>query len=676
MKKITFFKLLLLLGVMQVIAYYFIGSFLTSTIFSIALPQPDTLLYCQSAKQIINGQPFVFSSGDTLSTGCTSHLYPFILALPYWLGMHGDTLLLGGFILNAFFYLLFLFGWYHIFDALLEDRFTKLLAVLLLGLCGQSACSAMGQTDTGLMMAVTALVFASWLKNKKVLFAILLVLSPWCRPEGMMLTLAFGIVIIARYAIDRKLEKSDVLSVLAGGASALFVFIFNYILTGQYQFHSVEFKGYLGNMPFFDAVQHIVQDLMTMVQQLLLGMPGDNLLRSCFILPLIGAVIGWTGFITFNWYRRDAHWKLCGWILASALGFASVASGGWQGTNLDRYLAWLFPTGFIFLAYGISWTSRHLNMRCAPVCLSLLIIGFQCFGAFSSMCWFATTSQQSQLDYETAKSMDQCITSGKTVGLSALGGVAYLLNDKRIKHLSGIYSPQFRNRLPVKNIELLKHEPSARFDFWFFADSSMNYCGADVSGIATNQLFQGLNGWRLFETDWSELDGAVSPNAQEVPEGKSLSARVDVGYSKEELESGFKVNYRLPGLNYRNFASRCFLHGKKILDVGIPVIGWSSMNVALQPEKDLTVILRTSSKSEQLRRDSYHTPEALSIKSPVRLRVFIDGNDAGEFSSALSGNDDEFSEISLQIPGRLITRQGSQVEIFGDHLAFCYWFYQ
>ena len=41
--------ILLFLGALQVLAYYFVGSMLTPRPFSVACPQPDTLLYCQSA---------------------------------------------------------------------------------------------------------------------------------------------------------------------------------------------------------------------------------------------------------------------------------------------------------------------------------------------------------------------------------------------------------------------------------------------------------------------------------------------------------------------------------------------------------------------------------------------------------------------------------------------------
>lgn len=675
MNRIKLTNIILVIGLVQIAAYYLIGSLVSPAPNCIAPPQPDTLLYCQSARQIAAGHPFAFTAGNAPSTGCTSHLYPFLLAVPYLLGMSGDYLLLGGFILNAALYMVFLFGWYHIFDVLLTDYPSKLIAVLLTALSGHAAFSAMGQTDTGLMMAISSLIFASWLKNRHILFGVALAISPWCRPEGMMLCLAFAIILGVRFIVERRVSAADLAAVAAGIISSAALFAFNYLLTGHCQFGSVEFKGYFGNWPFFDAVQSFVKDLMAMAQQILLGMPGGNLSRSCLIFPLLGAIAGWTGFILYPWNTRDPSWKLAGWILAASFGFASVASGGWQGTNLDRYLAWLIPTGYIFIAHCMTWLGSRFPSTKAGLLSALMLLGFQCFSAATSACWHASASLQTQMDYEIAKSAAKLIPEEATVGLASYCGIAYTFENPQLRHLSGIYSPVYRGRHPVKNIELLKHEPSTRFDYWFFTDSSTGLFGADVSGIAAEQVFQGLNGFRYFKTNWAELDDAISPDEIVIPEGKRLADRVDVGYVKDEEKSAFAVNYRLTGLSYKVFPSRRHLGGRTILDIGIPVIGWSEMNADLEAGKDLDIIIRTVSKTESFSRGPAYAAEALTLQSPLLLRVFINGRDAGLFSSRLNESESEFTDIRLSIKGEMISGK-SKIEIFGDHIAYGYWFYQ
>ena len=108
--RFSLFKLMFVVGLFQIAAYWYAGS-MSSIDGIIAVPQPDTPLYFQSARRIVEGHPFSFSEGTAASTGTTTILYPFLLAIPYALGFTGDSMLVVGFLFNALFYLLFLFGW-------------------------------------------------------------------------------------------------------------------------------------------------------------------------------------------------------------------------------------------------------------------------------------------------------------------------------------------------------------------------------------------------------------------------------------------------------------------------------------------------------------------------------------------------------------------------------------
>ncbi len=693
--------ILLFLGGLQILAYYFVGSMLTPRPFSVALPQPDTLLYCQSAKQIAHGQPFIFSPGEAPSTGCTSHLYPFLLAVPYLLGMHGATLLLGGFILNALLYLAFLYAWHHIFEELLDDDRARLCATVLLGLFGQSACCALGQTDTGLIMAVTAGAFAAWLKNRRILFGILLALSPWCRPEGMMLIAAFGFVFVCAFirlfvlsSVQQRqtesshenhsslftrhssLARGDFFAVCVAAISAIGVFIFNYFLTGQFQFHSVEFKGYFGNLPLTDAVWATLTDFITMVRQLFLGQPAGSSIRSTFSIPFVGAIFAWTGLLSFNRCRQPL--RFAGWLLAALLSILSVASGGFQGTNYDRYLAWLLPSGLVFTSFGIirmaDWSTGKVSWKI----VATMALAFQCLGTLASLSWFGSASRKAQLDYETFASMKAAITSTDCDigGTGAVGG-GYLFDNKRIFHIPGYYTPAFRSRDIICNLEVIKHEPENRFDYWLSNSSKPMLVSWDAKPLAGEHVFQGMNKYSLWKTDWTLLDVAQKPVATNSQiAGFALADSVDVGYLRDERRSGFAVNHRLPGLSYLAFAMTGECDGTRIVDVGRPVIGWIDMRVRLKPEVDAIVILRTASKAEGVKSSIYSAAETISLKPNMRLNVFVDGKQVTSEHFQLDDGEGKFTEVTFRIPGKMIQKETSLVQVFGDHLAFYYWFYQ
>ena len=693
--------ILLILGGLQILAYYFVGSMLTPRPFSVALPQPDTLLYCQSAKQIAHGQPFIFSPGEAPSTGCTSHLYPFLLAVPYLLGMHGATLLLGGFILNALLYLAFLYAWHHIFEELLEDDRAKLCASVLLGLFGQSACCALGQTDTGLIMAVTAGVFAAWLKNRRLLVGILLALSPWCRPEGMMLIAAFGFVFVCSFVrlfvcssaqprqagashenhtshVTRHTSRvhGDFIAVCVAAISALGVFTFNYLLTGQHQFHSVEFKGYFGNLPLADATLATLIDFLAMLRQLLLGQPAGSIARETYMTPFFGAILGLAGFLTFNW-RKHGVSTYC-WLLACLLSLASVASSGWQGTNFDRYLAWLLPTGLIFTSHGIVTVAELPRCGIRYERVAVIPILLQLVSAVAAIGWFAKGSRLGQIDYETYVAINEAIASTDgDVGVAFSVGGAYLFDGRRTRHLRGYYSPAFRAREPICNLEVIKHEADKRFDYWLAKTPKLDLSDWDATPLTEKQVFQGMNQFSLWKTDWTSLDAALGPCTTNAPiGGLTISDRVDVGYLHDEQRTQFRVNYRLPGLSYLPFAMDGECEGTRIVDVGRPVIGWADMRVRLKPGTDVTAVIRTATNAGQVQANMYASFHRVSLKSSMRLNVFVDGKPVTSVQTTLDDGNGKFSEVTFRISGEAIKNETSLVQIFGDHLAFAYWFYQ
>ena len=85
--------IVLILGVFQVAAYYISGATVRAD-GGFSIGQPDTLLYCQAARRIVEGHPFSYSEGAAMSTGTTSVLYPFVLAVPAALGADGDAIIL------------------------------------------------------------------------------------------------------------------------------------------------------------------------------------------------------------------------------------------------------------------------------------------------------------------------------------------------------------------------------------------------------------------------------------------------------------------------------------------------------------------------------------------------------------------------------------------------------
>ena len=155
-KRRNLIALSICMALVQIALYYLVASTIRSD-GSLAIVQPDTLLYCQAARRIAEGFPFSFSAGTGVSTGTTSVLYPFFLAVPYLIGFKGHSLIAAGFLLNSAFYIVFVVGWVLVAcHAFAERPISRFVSSLLVSLFGPFAFCALAQSDIGLWMAVSA----------------------------------------------------------------------------------------------------------------------------------------------------------------------------------------------------------------------------------------------------------------------------------------------------------------------------------------------------------------------------------------------------------------------------------------------------------------------------------------------------------------------------------------
>ena len=389
-------NLLVLAGcaaLVQAACYYLAGATVRSD-GAMAIAQPDTLLYCQAARRIVEGFPFSFSAGAAVSTGTTSVLYPFVLAVPYLLGFKGDALLAAGFALNVLFHLAFVLGWAALACKVFAERpAAKVLAVALVSLFGPFAYCSLAQSDIGLWMAVSAWLAYGLYTGRRALYVPLLLAGPWVRPEGMVVALAYGAFCLLDCARRRRVGADAAIALLAAG-SAAGVFALNYALTGACQFSSVAHKGYFSNLSFPSAVYAAAMDAMKIAKAYLLGIPQDAP-RDFFYLPVVGAAFMWIGLFSRSW--RNVAWRELAWYLALAGGFATVATSGWQNTNLDRYLAWTMPVLLFHVALGADVVASRLEKGVARALPGMAVAGFTCAMAFVFVCVFR---------YSTARSDD------------------------------------------------------------------------------------------------------------------------------------------------------------------------------------------------------------------------------------------------------------------------------
>lgn len=660
--------LLFSIGILQIAGFWFAGAMVNGS-GPLAIPQPDTPLYLQSARRVAEGFPFSFSTGSAVSTGSTTVLHPFLFALPYLMGFDGGSFIACSFVINAAFYLVFLFCWGAVIRRWVADPASRLMAVLLLGFFGQTAYAAMALSDIGLWLAVSSLFVAGLATGRRWLYGAMLILGPWVRPEGMVVAIAFAVILAGTRIFDRnRFRRSDGILAVAGIVSMLGVFALNYSLTGAAQFASVAKKGHFATRPFFAALYCSLYDLVRMGWAFFFGAATDAP-RLFYALPVIGAVAFWVGVMSRKWNE----WRQLVFPLAVAGGLWTVATSGWQNTNVDRYVAWIMPLAVILSAEGYVWVFRRLSALRSAVLVLVLPVVFALGSTASFWSLYHNAAQQSDVVMKFGRELNDALPPKVTVGLTGYCGLAYPLGDHGLRTLHGIYSPEFEGPLEAFALEALKNRPETRFDYWLFAEDDDFAPGFEKA--VGEPVMAGPEGMNVRKADWSMFDNAAAVPVKLAP-GMSLRQRVDVGYPAEERLAGYEVESRFGLAPLQVFQHVDDLNGARAYESGRVIWGLDSMFVALEPGKDVLVVLRTlrgKDAGEPNPLGSYKNRHFDFGPNPS-LNVSVDGEVV--MSTTLSLSEKGFSDVVFLIPGSAIVNPVSRVAFLGDHIACCYWFFQ
>lgn len=671
LKRISIPKIILLIGLFQIAAYWFAGSIACQE-GVLAVPQPDTPLYYQAARRIVEGHPFSYSEGSAVCTGTTTVLYPFILAIPYAMGMTGDLMLIAGFILNAIFYLMFLLGWCVAIKHWCDRDDVRLLASLLIALMGHFSFVTFSQSDIGFLLAFTALFASAIAGQKRILSAILLIIGPWVRPEGMIIVIAYAMVALFG-PLFVKQEKKDVfarcLISVIGVLSVFAVFLFNYILTGHFQFSSVAGKGYFVVLPFERAAFNTIGDLMSIFKAVFLGVSA-GMPRDVLTIPVLGGVLLCLGIGTFCWRRANAF-GLSVMVLAAFGGILNVAQSGWQGTNMDRYLVWMMPIWIVLVAQGTIAVVDRI-----PKTISLMpvaaVVFFTLVGTISGPVMFCMASKSEDCSRYYGKACEEVMPKGASYGSLGACAMLYYCSPRRCAHLTGIYSSEFSPKNYMDNLERLRNEPGTRFDYWITGPTTIAVLGEECAKHLGEVVLPGPGSETLIKADWTMFE----PRKETEHDGRKLVAKLDLGYERDEKAADYHIITRWGYEVFEPFAQYGMLNGRAVFDIGRVVLGGDEMTVPLEPGKDVTVVMRIWPKHSVYRSTGVsNTRIDCTIENPFMMNISIDGKVVNQAKISYPQGE-EFSEVSFVIPGSVITGFPCRLGLLGDHIAFGYWFYQ
>lgn len=377
-------------------------------------PLDDTYIHFQYARQIARGHPWQYNDGDALSTGATSPLYPFLLAIGYRVGFDGERLVwlalgLGVVSLGLSAWLL-----YRITERLIKahrlrspvwTHWAPLGAAILFLLTGAVQWTYLSGMESGLFtVVVLAALDAFSAKSGRRSIPILrrpsfwIALAALTRPEGLVLAGVLCCVTIGqswkshplRLGQDRDvsfpLRSRSGLKVMsqrvwkdAGWATVAVLagvlpFLLNLILTGSPVATGAQAKSWLGNVPFrfWDILHSILGNYGRILEQFAAGL----LARKPWLLVpgmLVSAAAGWIALLSRR--RWGLTTLIAGWFVLGTLATAALITATWHvGRYHVPFLAILIPLTMLGLAALIDKLPDRWH-RPVAVCLALVTLG-------------------------------------------------------------------------------------------------------------------------------------------------------------------------------------------------------------------------------------------------------------------------------------------------------------
>jgi len=690
---------LLLIGLIQTVAYFCVFRTDRPGWPGVECGVLDKGCYLQNAANILEGHPFVFTEGDKPSTGTTSLLYPYVLALPMALGFTGDAVHAPSFALAVFLYLTFLFGWGRVAEKKLPPGFARAAAVAGIGLSGHCAYTAFMQTDQALWMPVSALIcnrLCDWdatsRSGRQLLPTILLLaLGPWVRPEGTMLIIAFYIYLILnarRTLADFATSGLFRLSVLFPLLSVLALYSLNCLVTGAVTPTSMAAKGYFNLADPIIAVKCTIRDMIGIFMPYLLSIPSECTRFFSMPSPVLSVFFLVGAAAAFRRFR--VSWP--GWIFVLAAGadVFSVSLSGYSGLDYDRYLAWMMPLPALIAAQGLHNTAAFfsdLHPPSAPrrspssvlhplsALLSKLPIVALVAGMLFPMvsmvllanehlhCWGDRLARIRR--YAAALPPDSL--TGTLFFL-----VAYQFpRDRAVRDIGGIYSPDYAPGVTDANAyERMKYRPDLRVTHWLL----LPFLAADDSHFDKPGIQEAVFGPILHPADTNgyirTADYAAFDRAAKCPIAGEELARLDVCYLPDEKASEYRPRTSLEGnfVSFPWYADGIFDCGRFVTD-GVsfrPV--WNAAAVRPQ-EGALRLVLRTVGSFSTMSNDR---PIRRDYPSPARIALEIEGRTVTTVETPLRA-EGSFTDCVFDIPAGSFASARPTFVLRGDFALFALW---
>jgi hypothetical protein len=308
------------------------------------LPLDDAYIHLQYARQIALGQPFVYNPGGIPTSGATSLLYPWLLAVGYWVGFTDLNLALWAWIVGVTALVISTGLVYRIVLHVSPDNH---LIPVFTSVCfifnGAVAWHAMSGMETMLVILFALLCLYGVLEGRVHVFVTGAALLSLTRPEGGLLSL---IVVMWYWRVwqSRDFKLAQTWLLLIPLAAILVQPLVNVVITGSVVASGNSAKSILGTVPFSWAqlLERIIGQYLRAGAELLTGI---SLQEGLYHLPLL-SVVAVVGILSFRQQKgvRAVGWMSLLWIAAGLAAVSTLDTAFWHFKRYQMpFIALLFP---------------------------------------------------------------------------------------------------------------------------------------------------------------------------------------------------------------------------------------------------------------------------------------------------------------------------------------------
>ena len=683
---------LLLLAGAAAVALLFLAAMLHATGGRFVPQVVDLYVTCQYARAMAEGHPFQYNAGEAPTTGATSLLHTAILAAAHRAGFRGEGLVAFA-VLSGADLVLGTVALVRDAAARLAGRREGLLAGALVALGGPVVWGFLYGADVALFMFAAAwllrAMLAAWPSGRAATLVAPGVLAALTRPEG--LALAAIVAGAWRRGPGRGARGTESALPWAAVAAGLLVLANNRAFTGSFVGTSIADKSLVANFGLPAALGIVAEYGVDVVRGLLLGFYPSS--------ASVGFSRGWAalyfpplGLLLVAVAALRAHAlsaAVRGWLVAAAAVFALVSPNLFLGVHFNRYILWAFPGLLALVAVGAGSAARALGPardRAAFRGASALLLFL---GALSTL-RFATlygemAGEIARRDVALARWISASLPAGVRMA-NAATSVEYLTGHASV-NLHGVTSPAFLGVRPGEReagiLEGLAGLPEPERPPYLVTTTS-----SQESSPVLREVVEGPPVFRttsfgdeleVYRMRYDALAAAATVHRPETLQAIGSRAEVDrlnVCEPRDEAAHRYSFESRLGNLRLAGAArldDYTAPGGPRVADAGRAILGGERFEVATVPGRDLLIVMRTGQvvpvvvlRAGGTRTEPLHVVEA-------DVAVAADGQAASRARFRPAAG---WDEMVIAVPGALVTRTRTRIELSGRYAAYRYWFYQ